>query len=92
MPLMQSKIVCVYTVLKGIRKNCFHREKISQWSLSLSHTFPSARYCHPREEHLIPLLVVAAAAAQEPGHVEYRDNVLGVESVDFVFGADKICA
>lgn len=37
---------------------------------------PDARFCHPREEHLIPLMVVAGAA-DEPGRVEWTGTTFG---------------
>lgn len=37
---------------------------------------PDARFCHPREEHLIPLMV-AAGAASEPGRVEWSGYAFG---------------
>ncbi|RME22638.1 MAG: dioxygenase [Deltaproteobacteria bacterium] len=40
---------------------------------------PDARFCHPREEHLLPLMVVAGAAGDDPGRVPFRDRVMGVE-------------
>ena len=38
---------------------------------------PSARECHPREEHLIPLYVCAGAAGDDPATLPYRDLVMG---------------
>jgi aromatic ring-opening dioxygenase catalytic subunit (LigB family) len=40
---------------------------------------PSARACHPREEHLLPLHVVAGAANGGAGRVIYGDDLLGVK-------------
>lgn len=37
---------------------------------------PFARFCHPREEHLLPLMV-AAGAAEGPGTRDYGETVLG---------------
>lgn len=34
---------------------------------------PSARAAHPREDHLIPLMVAVGAAEQEPAQVVYRE-------------------
>ena len=45
-------------------------------------TAPSARYCHPREEHLLPLHVCAALAGS-PGNVIFDDQILGKRSVAF---------
>lgn len=38
---------------------------------------PRARACHPREEHLLPLMVAAGAAGSDPGRVDFRDVVMG---------------
>lgn len=38
---------------------------------------PHARACHPREEHLIPLMVAAGAAGTDRGVREYRETVMG---------------
>src|SRR6185437_4263351 len=39
---------------------------------------PAAREAHPREDHLMPLHVVAGAAEGEPGRIVYRqDDFLG---------------
>lgn len=46
---------------------------------------PSARACHPREEHLLPMMVVGAAA-DEPGRVVFRDHVMGVDISAHQFG------
>lgn len=37
---------------------------------------PHARFCHPREEHLLPLMVAAGASAA-PGRHDYGELVLG---------------
>jgi aromatic ring-opening dioxygenase catalytic subunit (LigB family) len=39
---------------------------------------PLAREIHPREEHLLPLMVVAGAAGDDRGAVAFRDEVMGV--------------
>jgi aromatic ring-opening dioxygenase catalytic subunit (LigB family) len=46
---------------------------------------PRARACHPREEHLIPLMVAAGAGGQDPGRVVFRDVVMGstVSAIEF---------
>lgn len=46
---------------------------------------PAGRASHPREEHLLPLMVVAGAAGADPGRVTFRDRVLGtvVSAVHF---------
>jgi aromatic ring-opening dioxygenase catalytic subunit (LigB family) len=47
---------------------------------------PSARQCHPREEHLLPLMVAAGAAAEERGHRVFSDVVMGTRISGFRFG------
>lgn len=47
---------------------------------------PSARLAHPREEHLIPLLVAAAAAEDAPGTSPFSEPVLGIQTSAFRFG------
>ena len=37
---------------------------------------PAARQCHPREEHLLPLMVCAGAAGEDRGRVVFRDTVM----------------
>lgn len=43
---------------------------------------PYARYCHPREEHLIPLHVCAGLAGRA-GHLIFDDRIMGVRCVAF---------
>jgi aromatic ring-opening dioxygenase catalytic subunit (LigB family) len=47
---------------------------------------PGGRASHPREEHLIPLHVVAGAASDEPGRRVFQDQVLGSAQSAFMFG------
>lgn len=47
---------------------------------------PSARAAHPREEHLVPLLVAAGAAVDDPGRVDFTGPVLGATVSGHVFG------
>lgn len=51
---------------------------------------PGARFCHPREEHLLPLMIAAGAASDEPGRVLFRDEVMGVAVSALEFGARGI--
>lgn len=50
-------------------------------------TAPAARACHPREEHLLPLMVVAGAAGESTGKVAFRSTVLGTLVSAVHFGA-----
>ena len=47
---------------------------------------PHARFCHPREEHLVPLHVVAGAAGDDPGKVVFTDEVMGARVSAVQFG------
>jgi aromatic ring-opening dioxygenase catalytic subunit (LigB family) len=47
---------------------------------------PGARAAHPREEHLLPLMVAAGAAGTDPGRRTYADHVLGKAQSGFQFG------
>ncbi len=47
---------------------------------------PHARTCHPREEHLLPLMVVAGAARDEPGVKVFEDHVPDATVSAFRFG------
>jgi aromatic ring-opening dioxygenase catalytic subunit (LigB family) len=43
---------------------------------------PSARYCHPREEHLLPLHVCAGLAGDQ-GQVIFDDRIMGKRGLAF---------
>jgi len=45
---------------------------------------PSARYCHPREEHLLPLHV-CAGMADKPAKLVFDDYILGKRSLAFLW-------
>ncbi len=47
---------------------------------------PGARLCHPREEHLLPLMFAAGAAGQDRGTHDYADTVMGKALSGFRFG------
>jgi aromatic ring-opening dioxygenase catalytic subunit (LigB family) len=47
---------------------------------------PSARECHPREEHLLPLMVVAGAAGESKGTRDFNDKIGGKMISAFRFG------
>lgn len=55
-------------------------ERLRAWSQA-----PGARASHPREEHLLPLMVAAGAALASPGAVTWRRPLMGatVSSVRF---------
>jgi 4,5-DOPA dioxygenase extradiol len=45
---------------------------------------PSARYCHPREEHLLPLHV-CVSIADKPGKLIFDDLIFGKRAVAFLW-------
>ncbi len=47
---------------------------------------PGARDAQPREDHLLPLMVAAGAAAGEPGAVHFHGHALGKPISGFRFG------
>jgi aromatic ring-opening dioxygenase catalytic subunit (LigB family) len=48
---------------------------------------PFARYCHPREDHLIPLMVVAGAAGGDAGAVTWTGRFMGTQQTGFHFSS-----
>lgn len=55
--------------------------KLAAW-----HQAPGARAAHPRPEHLIPLMVAAGAAGEDPGRRSYNEPLLGKPISGFQFG------
>lgn len=47
---------------------------------------PAAREAHPREEHLLPLMVIAGAGGSDPVSVPYHDTLLGLRLAAAQFG------
>ena len=54
---------------------------LEQWARA-----PSARQAHPREEHLLPLMVVAGAAGDDRGRAAYNGTLVGLRRSAFHFG------
>ena len=55
-------------------------EHLRNWTMA-----PNARHCHPREEHLLPLMVCAGASDQA-GRIIFDDVVLGKRSLGIRWG------
>lgn len=55
--------------------------ELARWAAA-----PSARLVHPREEHLLPLLVMAGAAGSDRGRVPYSDTFAGARISAVHFG------
>jgi aromatic ring-opening dioxygenase catalytic subunit (LigB family) len=56
-------------------------EKLALWANA-----PYARFCHPREEHLIPLMVIAGAAGEDQGTTTWSGTFMGMKVSGFHFG------
>jgi aromatic ring-opening dioxygenase catalytic subunit (LigB family) len=54
---------------------------LSRWSDA-----PAARIAHPREEHLLPLMVIAGAAGSDRGTVAYNATVMDLRISAYHFG------
>jgi aromatic ring-opening dioxygenase catalytic subunit (LigB family) len=66
--------VCTSPITEAERGQCLIR-----WEKA-----PFARYCHPREEHLLPLHV-CAGMGQKPAELIFDDYILGKRSVAFLW-------
>jgi aromatic ring-opening dioxygenase catalytic subunit (LigB family) len=55
--------------------------ELARWSDA-----PGARSCHPRSEHLLPLMVAAGAAGDDRGRRVFNDHIWGKAVSGFQFG------
>jgi aromatic ring-opening dioxygenase catalytic subunit (LigB family) len=55
--------------------------RLMQWESA-----PAARQAHPREEHLLPLMVIAGAAGDDRGTVAYNGTIVGLRLSAHHFG------
>lgn len=69
------------TLLRSI--GAARTQKLIEWANA-----PSAREAHPREDHLIPLMVAVGAAEHEPATMVYHEEGLfgGITASSFKFG------
>ncbi len=56
-------------------------DRLAAWKAA-----PAARFSHPREEHLLPLMIAAGAANGDAGRRIYADQVMGATLSAFRFG------
>ena len=56
-------------------------QRLAAWAAA-----PEARFAHPREEHLMPLMVAAGAAEGDRGQRVYHDDIMGAATSGFRFG------
>lgn len=54
---------------------------LADWSRA-----PSARKAHPREEHLLPLMVIAGAAGADRARLAYGGKIMGLQLSAYHFG------
>ena len=47
---------------------------------------PKARASHPREEHLLPLMVCAGAGLGDEASLPFREDVAGIHALAAHFG------
>jgi hypothetical protein len=62
----------------------WHGSNSSRMLRNLSEGEPAARYCHPREEHLLPLHV-CVGMADKIGRLIFDDYILGKRSIAFLW-------
>lgn len=55
-------------------------QQLTQWSQA-----PAARAAHPREEHLLPLMVAVGAAGEDRGRLAYHGTLMGNQLSAFHF-------
>ncbi len=55
--------------------------RLAQWARA-----PAARLAHPREEHLLPLMVIAGAAGTNRGTTAYNETIMGLRLSAYHFG------
>jgi aromatic ring-opening dioxygenase catalytic subunit (LigB family) len=62
------------------------RQRLLEWERA-----PAARVAHPREEHLLPLMVAVGAASDETGHNTYsqRDFAGSLAMSGYQFGGNE---
>jgi aromatic ring-opening dioxygenase catalytic subunit (LigB family) len=56
-------------------------QRLSDWTSA-----PAARQVHPREEHLLPLMVIAGAAGADRARVPYNGKILDLRLSAYHFG------
>lgn len=60
------------------------RNKLIEWESG-----PGARYAHPREEHLLPLMVAFGAAEGDYGSVFFSGPLYGSQVSSYIFGSNQ---
>jgi aromatic ring-opening dioxygenase catalytic subunit (LigB family) len=60
-------------------------DRLAHWTSA-----PAARAAHPREEHLIPLMVAAGAAGEDRAEVAFNDTFTGLRLSAYHFGLSNV--
>lgn len=71
--------------MQDVLTNAAHSPEQRQQLLADWEKGPSARVCHPREEHLLPLMVTAGAALYQPAKVAFSGKLMGAKISGFVW-------
>lgn len=71
-------------VCTGSLSQAEREQRLLEWEQA-----PSARYCHPREEHLLPLLVCQGMAGK-PAKVVFDNYILGKRGVAFLWQGQTV--
>jgi len=80
-PAKTSRSTAFDRALKEVMKSQDRNAKLKFWE-----SLPHARYCHPNEDHLMPLLSIAGATdPQEPCNIVYEDTLMGAKVSGFSF-------
>ena len=66
-------------VCSGPQSQSEREQRLIEWEKA-----PSARYCHPREEHLLPLHI-CLGMADKPAELIFDDQILGKRAVAFLW-------
>lgn len=81
-PVFTARSVAFDAWLEGVVTDPSRRDDaLAHWEAA-----PYGRVAHPREEHLLPLMVAAGAASGEPGRIDFRDTVMDVVVSAAAFG------
>lgn len=71
-----------------IKLCCEEKDEAKKWKHGSDwENFPEARYCHPREEHLIPLFV-CLGVSQNVGTKIFDDYIAGKRATAFYWGVE----
>lgn len=57
------------------------KSRLANWEKA-----PGARQAHPREDHLVPLMVIVGAAGEDKGEAVFLEHAMGVDMASYKFG------